>query len=508
MKAWLVGMVGVALAASGTARADWKRIHSLQGEHLLTMSSVGPKEFFVAGIFMDPASRFPLPQPRVYWTQDGGVLLKSVMGNLPSSLAAGGFPVAIFFVDTKTGWLGMGNKVYRTENRGSQWVGVDVGQPVRAVRFVSPTTGVVVGDKGMIARSEDGGKTWTSVESGTDVDLDCLFFVGRDRGFAAGTRIVEEDDPLNEKKKVRYEAAVVLTTSDGGRTWRKGYETSGIGVCPLFFLGDGQRGWLAAMEPDPDPTGRRSKALLLRTRDGGLTFEDMGLDVRLGTLQFLMAIPLTASYFVTMHWDNEDRGHLAGAAYLISMSSGMGGDQHYYRVVDFLTLDGGKTWKKTELGTIAVSLSGGAPSLQSDGQVISGEMRSLFEGWLIGENSGVWTYRYVCKTHADCGAGYLCNADSSCEALPPPPDPCADGACSSDVDHGSAPEGSDAIEAMDAPGASDGFVNPMDTFGDRGGSSGGGCRVGGATGSGWSVGAPLLVVVLAIACFRRVRVTR
>ncbi len=467
----VASLVVVVLATVGTARAEWRRVHSSQGEYLFAMSSVGPKEFFVAGMFMDPASRLPLPQPRVYWTQDGGALLKPILGNLPASFTSG-IPAAIHFRDTMTGLLGMGNKVYRTVNRGAQWQGTDVGHGVGAVRFVGGDTAIAVGDDGLIARSDDGGQTWTPVESGTDADLGCLFFVGRDTGFAAGTRVVEEDDGQGGTT-TRYEEAVVLLTSDGGRTWRKGFTTSGLGLCPLFFLKDGRRGWLAAMEPDPQPGGRRSKAILLATTDGGLTFEDTGLDVRVGTLQFLMAIPLTASYFVAMHWDDEFRGHLAGAAYLISLSSGMGGDQHFYRVVDFLTLDGGQTWKKTDLGTISVSMGGGAPSIQGDGQVLGGEMRSLFEGWLVGENSGVWTYRTVCQTHADCGEGYVCNADSSCEAMPPPPHPCADGGCGPDA---GLADGSDIAVGPGPDGGygSDAIVNPADAGGT--GSSGGGCR--------------------------------
>lgn len=472
MKGWIAGMVVAVLAAGGTAQAEWKRVHTSQGEYLFAMSSVGPKEFFVAGMFMDPASRLPLPQPRVYWSQDGGVLLKPVLGNLPSSLA-GGLPSAIHFADTKTGLLGMGNQVYRTVNRGAQWQGVDLGRGVQAVRFLTPTVGVAAGDGGLLARTDDGGQTWTPVESGTDADLGCLFFAGRDTGFAAGTRMVEEDDGQGGTT-TRYEEAVVLRTSDGGRTWRKGFTTSGLGLCPLFFLKDGKRGWLAAMEPDPN--GRRSRAILLVTTDGGITFEDSGLDVRVGTLQFLMAIPLTASYFVAMHWDDEFRGHVAGAAYLISMSSGMGGEQHFYRVADFVTLDGGQNWKKTDLGTISVSMGDGAPSIQGDGQVLGGEMRSLFEGWLVGENSGVWTYRYVCQTHADCGEGYVCNADSSCEALPAPPDPCADGGCGPDT---GLADGSDAAvgPGPDA-GTSDAILTPPEAAGA--GSSGGGCRATGA----------------------------
>lgn len=504
MKARIALTALALMTIAGPLRAEWKRVRSFEGEYLLAMSSVGPKEFFVSGMFIDPASRLPVPQPRVYWTQDGGVLLKSILGNLPSSLT-GGIPVAIHFVDTKTGYVGMGNKVYRTLNRGVQWQGLDLGKAIRAIKFVSANIGFVAGEEGLLARTEDGGQTWTSIETQTKADLNCLFFVGRNLGFAAGAHTVEEVDQEGNTTTT-YKEAVVLLTSDGGREWRKGFATSGISLCPLFFLDDGKRGWLAATIPDKAPGGRRSKALLLSTRDGGLSFEDEGLDVRVGTLHFMMTIPLEASYFATMYWEDEFRGHLAGAAYLLSITSGSGGEQHYYRIVDFLTMDGGQTWKRTDLGTISISMGGGVPTIQGDGQVFGGEMRSMFEGWLIGDNSGVWTYRYSCKTHADCGEGYVCNANSSCEALAPPA-PCAGEGCTANPGETDNLEADiepdrDAIEpARDALGPSDVIVNPTDA--PRNGSSGGGCQAGFASGSRTFLW--LILMPLAGLCRRRTR---
>jgi len=45
------------------------------------------------------------------------------------------------------------------------------------VVFIDDSTGWVVGDYGFIWYTDDGGQTWTQVESGTDVDLNRIVFV-------------------------------------------------------------------------------------------------------------------------------------------------------------------------------------------------------------------------------------------------------------------------------------------------------------------------------------------
>lgn len=412
---FLFVMFVLLLASVGVA--DWKQVHSpVPGEHLFSISVTTPPELFVAGVYFDMSSRLPFPQPRIYWSQDGGKILKDIKGNLPSGLTSGIYQ-ALFFYDTWTGFVSVAKKIYRTTNRGSRWEGTDVGAGVGAIYFHDQNNGIAVGEGGFAAYSEDGGKTWTKVETGVDVSLGCVHFVSKSMGFAAGTKITEEQDPWENKTITHYENACVIMTKDGGKTWEKGYCTSGLGFCPIFFLKDGKTGFLAAMRPDPQPEGRRSTALLFKSTDGGKTFEDMALDVKVGKLQFMFQIDITMSYIATMHWQDENTGHLAGSAYLISISGMGGSEQHFYRTVDFLTFDGGKHWKKTDLGIISVSM-GEQPNIQSDGQVYSGQMVSLLQGYLVGENSSVWVYEYTCSSHVDCPHGYVCSESKVCEPLP------------------------------------------------------------------------------------------
>jgi hypothetical protein len=450
-----------------TGMADWKKVHTpVSGEHLLAISVTTPPEIFVTGVFFDTSSRLPIPQPRIYWSQDGGKLLKDIKGNLPSGLTSGVYQ-ALFFYDTWTGFVGVAKKIYRTTNRGARWDASDVGASVGAIYFHDKNNGVAVGDGGFAAYSEDGGKTWTSVATGVDVSLGCVHFVNRNIGFAAGTKITEEQDRLENKTITNYEEACVIMTKDGGKTWEKGYCTSGIGFCPIFFLKDGRTGFLAGMRPDSEPDGRRSTALLFKSSDGGQTFEDMALDANVGKLQFMMQIDLTMSYIATMFWQDENTGHLAGSAYLISMSGMGGSEQYFYRTVDFLTFDGGKQWKKTDLGSISVSM-GEQPNLQSDGQVYSGQMVSLLQGYLVGEDSNVWVYEYSCSSHLDCPVGYACSESKTCEPLPVFEEP----ESSSTLDGGNVlselSEGQDATEGAYGDGIT------LENGGSNG-SAGGGC---------------------------------
>jgi photosystem II stability/assembly factor-like uncharacterized protein len=481
------------VTASSTSMADWKKVpRSQPGEHLFGISVTTPPEIFVTGVFFDMNSRLPLPQPRLYWSQDGGKLLKDIKGNLPSGLTSGVYQ-ALFFYDTWTGFVSVAKKIYRTTNRGAKWESTDVGTSVGAIYFHDKNNGVAVGDGGFAAYSEDGGKTWTSVATGVDVSLGCVHFVNRNIGFAAGTKITQEEDLYGNGTITHYQDACVIVTKDGGKTWTKGYCTSGIGLCPIFFLKDGKTGFLAGMKPDPQQDGRRSIALLFKSSDGGQTFEDTALDVKVGKLQFIMQIDLTMSYIATMFWQDENTGHLAGSAYVISLSGMGGSDQHFYRTVDFLTFDGGKQWKKTDLGSISISM-GDQPNIQSDGQVYSGQMVSLLQGYLVGENSSVWVYEYLCSSHLDCPSGYACSESKTCEPLPVFEEP----ESSSNDDGGS--DAWELVEGGDAGQGSGGEGILIDNH-PAGNGAGGGCSMSNSEKTPWFL--MLLAWFATIACLRR-----
>lgn len=73
--------------------------------------------------------------------------------------------------------------------------------PLRDIAFLDERRGFIVGDRGLILASEDGGKSWREVKAPTEENLTAVFFRG-ERGWAAGW------------------SGVVLHSADGGRSWQ------------------------------------------------------------------------------------------------------------------------------------------------------------------------------------------------------------------------------------------------------------------------------------------------
>ncbi len=97
--------------------------------------------------------------------------------------------------DAGTGW--------KTTNAGSDWATMSFGSSValRAITFVSPTTGWAVGENGTIRRTTDGGTTWSTQNSWTTEQLNAVAFTDPMVGYAAGN------------------SGVLLKTVNGGDTW-------------------------------------------------------------------------------------------------------------------------------------------------------------------------------------------------------------------------------------------------------------------------------------------------
>ena len=80
---------------------------------------------------------------------------------------------------------------------------------LNAVYFVNPTTGVVVGQSGLILRTSNGGTNWGSVTSGTGAHLFGVYFINGNTGYVVG------------------DVGVVLRTTNAGSTWSS--QSSGVG---------------------------------------------------------------------------------------------------------------------------------------------------------------------------------------------------------------------------------------------------------------------------------------
>ncbi|MGI5861915.1 MAG: WD40/YVTN/BNR-like repeat-containing protein [Myxococcales bacterium] len=83
------------------------------------------------------------------------------------------------------------------------------------VKPTSPRVAIAVGDGGTIVRSTDDGATWSSVSSGTTVNLRSVAYVGNDTWYAVG-------------------GPELLKSTDNGQTWRKLY--TGLTTTELQYV--------------------------------------------------------------------------------------------------------------------------------------------------------------------------------------------------------------------------------------------------------------------------------
>lgn len=485
-----VALLGVSEARG--AWTDWKPIlrQTDPDDLLMAVEALSPRLFFAGGIQVKmTGGMFPTMKPVLYRSQDGGTTVQPIQGGL--SGAMGDFVSAISMESLTSGMAAMGADAWFTRN-GATWQkvalpGIGEGQ-VGAIQALGGGEGVAVGSGGGAWRTLDGGASWSQVSTGTRADLGCLFFRDRLRGWAAGA-IVSEEETEEMRTLVSYGDVVVLGTSDGGASWKvlatlppdsKADGAGGKTACPLFFLPDGRTGFLALARYDQDK-GRAREALLYRTSDGGASWQDTGTDFQVGTLNMFMKMPIRVSYLAGMFWQDADHGHLVGAADtgLSGSSGGGGGDQPIYRAVDMITLDGGRTWDKTDIGEISFNVGGGTMP-QGDPRPTRARFLDWYTAWLVGEKGNVWWWDYKCIKQSQCLPGYRCEkreGDEHPRCYPDAGGP--DGGSGETGGGGDLPGTRDAATGEEAGGGDLVVLPDAGTCeGDCGpaGGSGGGCR--------------------------------
>lgn len=423
MRRWSVIILTMALLGGVEARGawtDWKPIPrpTDPDDMLMAVDALSPRLFFTGGVQVKmTGGMFPSMKPVLYRSQDGGATVQSIQGNLSGPM--GSFVAAIGMESLTSGMVALGGDIWFTRNGGT-WQkvalpGIGDGE-VGALAALGDGQGVAVGSGGGAWRSTDGGASWTQVSTGTRADLGCLFFRDRLRGWAAGA-VVSEQETEEMQTLVSYGDVVVLGTTDGGASWRvlatlpPDSQADGPGgrlACPIFFLEDDRTGFLAMGRYDQEK-GRAKEVLLYRTTDGGGSWQDTGTDFQVGTLNMFMKVPIRVSYLAGMFWQDADHGHLVGAADtgLSGSSGGGGGDQPIYRAVDMITLDGGRTWDKTDVGEISFNMGGGTMP-QGDPRPLRAKFLDWYTAWLVGEKGNAWWWDYKCIKQSQCLGGYRC----------------------------------------------------------------------------------------------------
>jgi len=168
------------------------------------------------------------------------------------------------FVSKDRGWaVGSRGAILATEDGGKSWTTQNSGTTatLNAIRFIDAKNGWVAGSRGMILATKDAGKTWTKQTTGTTNILYGVHFANAEKGWAVGS------------------GGTILATSDGGKTWAK--QTSGTtnSLYSVHFTSH-EKGWA---------TG--SRGTILATSDGDKTWAKQTS----GTTNHLLSVHFTSS---------------------------------------------------------------------------------------------------------------------------------------------------------------------------------------------------------------------
>ena len=167
-----------------------------------------------------------------------------------------------------------------------------------------------VGSPANMMESHDGGLTWTS----RSLDQDCKMVFDVDMFDKNNGIICAASDEDTEKSN-----ALILKTSDGGKTWKKVYQSARpFELTWKASFPTANVGYVTIQSYNPDPNVKKQR--IAKTIDGGNTWTEIELVEDAGAREFGVG-------FI-------DENH----GYVGTMNSG------------YETKDGGKSWQKVDLG--------------------------------------------------------------------------------------------------------------------------------------------------------------
>ncbi len=254
----------------------------------------------------------------VFHTEDGG---KTWTTRLNTGLGSYGFS-HVSLRDAQNVCVS-GSTIYCTEDGGKSWqerLGVEPGgsKMLGGVSLVGQSAGCVVGNNGLIMKTEDSGRNWKYPSKGNECG-DRPFFINKKAGWLYDPRAFNS----------------LCRTDDGGYSWEK--QEVGIKVRDVFFV-DNATGWaVGTIEEWKD--GKESNAsynlinvwvVIKHTTDGGKTWATQ------------LKESMDKEYYLGLHkvsFINRDTGWAVGEKGVI-----------------LHTEDGGKHWQHQKSGDVKFSL--------------------------------------------------------------------------------------------------------------------------------------------------------
>lgn len=153
---------------------------------------------------------------------------------------------AVFFLDSKRGWVGGDNGfLSRTEDGGHSWVQqtVETTAAINDIYFRDKEAGFLLAGNAIFA-TRDNGSRWSEVRGflpsefdGADVELYSVRFSSKKKGWVVGS----------VSKRDRVVDSILIYTDDGGETWRRQRAPSRLELIHIDFASD-KRGWIAGTD--------------------------------------------------------------------------------------------------------------------------------------------------------------------------------------------------------------------------------------------------------------------
>lgn len=326
---WItLGLLAVLLLGCKPGRPQFAlpKIKMITGENLHSVVAFSPKEVTVFG-----------SHGIVYYTGTGGGSLEE--WKLQESGIKDLLLCESSFVDDTTGWVvGIKGTIIHTTDGGKSWSKQESGteKNIFSVSFADAQNGWAVGEFGTILHTADGGENWAFQSKGMDKMLNSVCFMDAQNGWVVG------------------EFGTIIHTTDGGVKWEKqrcedietkvgmdSYDWKPMPALYEVYFEDAHRGWIVGMD-----------GIILKTEDGGNKWKKLvtGCDIP------LYGIEIKGK----RGWAVGSRGY-----YLLSLDGGEtwtvkdGVIKTRFWLKDVAFSDENNGWIVGAMGTVACSTNGG-----------------------------------------------------------------------------------------------------------------------------------------------------
>ena len=226
----------------------------------------------------------------------------------------------------------------------------------------SPTRALVVGDRGKVLLTEDGGRTFKRVDIGTQLGIFGIEMTDEQNGYLCG------------------QDGLIMKTADGGKTWKRLDSRTHLFIFSLSFP-DANHGFFVG-----------DRALVLSTTNGGETFLKRQLQHIFPPEKADYALPYEEPVLYSASFLDADHGWVVGELGRI-----------------WATDNGGKTWQEQQQSLVAQWKR--APGINDDPNFLDFLLPSFFsvsfrdqkhgaacglEGWVIQTDDGgkTWTFAH------------------------------------------------------------------------------------------------------------------